>query len=143
MGRYTIHNRYSGRCLDADLNTINANGTKVQLWDCNGSAQQIWYVHSIDGYYVIQSARSGRVLDADPISMWRNGTTVRLWQYNGGANQKWSWWFDGLGDGFSSANSPYRSPTRTWSPSGATAPRAQLWDYGWGATQQLWSLVSV
>jgi len=33
---------YNGKCLDADLNTINANGTKVQLWDCNSTPQQTW-----------------------------------------------------------------------------------------------------
>ena len=36
-----IKNHYApGRCLDADLNTISSNGTKVQLWDSNSSVQQ-------------------------------------------------------------------------------------------------------
>ena len=30
------------RCLDADLGTINGNGTKVQLWTCNGATNQKW-----------------------------------------------------------------------------------------------------
>jgi hypothetical protein len=38
----TMTSGYDGRCLDADLNTINANGTRVQLWDCNGQPQQKW-----------------------------------------------------------------------------------------------------
>jgi hypothetical protein len=44
-----IRNRYSGRCLDADwgtvvngTNTIFTNGTKIQLWDCNGGHNQQW-----------------------------------------------------------------------------------------------------
>src|SRR5687767_915559 len=30
-----------GRCLDV-AGAINANGTNVQIWDCNGSVAQIW-----------------------------------------------------------------------------------------------------
>ena len=36
-------NQASGRCLDADLGTINQNGTKVQVWDCSGGTNQDWY----------------------------------------------------------------------------------------------------
>ena len=38
----SIQTKYNLRCLDADLNTIGGNGTKVQLWDCNGQPQQNW-----------------------------------------------------------------------------------------------------
>ncbi|HZM80855.1 MAG TPA: RICIN domain-containing protein [Candidatus Limnocylindrales bacterium] len=40
---FTIVNAASGRCLDADLGTINQEGTKVQVWDCAGGANQQWY----------------------------------------------------------------------------------------------------
>ena len=33
---------YTGRCLDADLNTINQQGTKVQVWNCSGGSNQQW-----------------------------------------------------------------------------------------------------
>lgn len=36
-------NEGSGRCLDADEPTLGHNGTKVQVWDCNGGANQQWY----------------------------------------------------------------------------------------------------
>jgi hypothetical protein len=36
-----IQSNYSGRCLDADLNSIARNGTVVQLWDCNAQSQQL------------------------------------------------------------------------------------------------------
>jgi endo-1,4-beta-xylanase len=29
-------------CLDADLGTIEQNGTQVQLWTCNGGRNQYW-----------------------------------------------------------------------------------------------------
>jgi hypothetical protein len=35
-------NTGSGRCLDADTGTIGQEGTKVQVWDCVGLANQIW-----------------------------------------------------------------------------------------------------
>ena len=45
---YQIQNLESGRCLDADLASINYQGTKVQLWDCNSNAyNQKWYFEYI------------------------------------------------------------------------------------------------
>jgi hypothetical protein len=45
---YQIINSASGRCLDADLGSINRGGTKVQLWDCNQNAyNQKWYFEHI------------------------------------------------------------------------------------------------
>jgi hypothetical protein len=37
-----IRNGQSGRCLDADLDTIGRNGTTVQLFDCWGGNNQKW-----------------------------------------------------------------------------------------------------
>lgn len=34
---------YNNRCVDADLDTIGGNGTKVQFWNCNGQPQQRFY----------------------------------------------------------------------------------------------------
>jgi Ricin-type beta-trefoil lectin domain len=40
---FRLVNQASGRCLDADLGTIGANGTKVQIWDCGSGTNQQWY----------------------------------------------------------------------------------------------------
>ncbi|HEX4959230.1 MAG TPA: RICIN domain-containing protein [Thermoanaerobaculia bacterium] len=40
---YRLVNRYSGRCLDADLGTIGHGGTKVQVWDCGSGTNQQWF----------------------------------------------------------------------------------------------------
>jgi endo-1,4-beta-xylanase len=40
-----IINQADGKCLDADLNNINTNGDKVQLWDC-------WYTGSVGSYQI-------------------------------------------------------------------------------------------
>jgi hypothetical protein len=40
---FRLVNRASGRCLDADLGTIGAGGTKIQVWDCGSGTNQQWY----------------------------------------------------------------------------------------------------
>src|SRR5437588_12966122 len=37
-----IRNYQSGKCLDADANFLGYNGDRVQLWTCNGGANQKW-----------------------------------------------------------------------------------------------------
>jgi hypothetical protein len=37
----TVVNTASGRCLD-DPGASTTNGTQLQIWDCNGSIQQVW-----------------------------------------------------------------------------------------------------
>ena len=80
-----IHSAKSGRCLDADLNTIGGNGTKVQLWDCNGQPQQKWYY---DGKFT-HSGYNARCLDADLNTIGGDGTKVQLWDCNGQPQQQW------------------------------------------------------
>ncbi|POX47688.1 RICIN domain-containing protein [Streptomyces sp. Ru72] len=92
-GRYRIHSYYNGKCLDADLNTIGSNGTKVQLWDCLSIdyGNQAWYVDTIgNGFYKIYSAYKPSCLDADLNTIGTNGTKVQLWDWIAGAeNQEW------------------------------------------------------
>jgi hypothetical protein len=81
-------NEDSGRCLDADANTIGGNGTKVQLWDCNGWSNQKWIYDAVS--HTIYSLYNGRCLDADLNTIGTNGTKMQLWDCNGWANQKWT-----------------------------------------------------
>jgi hypothetical protein len=37
-----VRNGHYGQCLDGDRNTIPANGSRVQLWACNGWTNQNW-----------------------------------------------------------------------------------------------------
>ncbi|MFW6693004.1 ricin-type beta-trefoil lectin domain protein [Streptomyces sp. MAR4 CNX-425] len=74
----------AGKCLDvAGANT--ANGTAVQLYDCNGTAAQHWTVGS-DG--TIRAL--GKCLDAAAAGT-ANGTRVQLWDCNGTSAQRWSY----------------------------------------------------
>jgi glucosylceramidase len=63
-----------------------ANGTKVQLWDCNGSGAQQW-THTASNQLV--NPQSGRCLDATGVSS-ADGTPLQIWDCGGGANQSWT-----------------------------------------------------
>jgi hypothetical protein len=72
-----------GKCVDvAGANT--ANGTPVQLYDCNGSAAQRWSVGS-DG--TIRAL--GKCLDVASGGT-ADGTPVQLWDCNGSGAQQWA-----------------------------------------------------
>jgi beta-glucanase (GH16 family) len=72
----------AGKCVDVAA-ANSANGTPVQLYDCNGSAAQQWTVGS-DG--TIRAL--GKCLDITDNGT-ADGSTVQLWDCGGGANQKW------------------------------------------------------
>ncbi|MGP4089296.1 ricin-type beta-trefoil lectin domain protein [Streptomyces sp. KR55] len=72
-----------GKCVDvAGANT--ANGTPVQLYDCNGTAAQQWTVNS-DG--TIRAL--GKCLDVASGGT-ADGTVVQLWDCNGTEAQRWN-----------------------------------------------------
>jgi predicted RNA-binding protein len=97
LGPYRFKSSYNNRCMDADLNTIGGNGTKVQLWDCLGANQnnQGWYFESTAtvGVYRVRSQYNvNKCLDADLNTIAGNGTKVQLWDCigTGQANQLWT-----------------------------------------------------
>jgi predicted chitinase len=72
-----------GKCVDV-AGASSANGTPVQLYDCNGTGAQQWTVGS-DG-----TLRAlGKCLDIVDQGT-ANGSLVQLWDCTGGQNQKWS-----------------------------------------------------
>ncbi|HEY4464820.1 MAG TPA: ricin-type beta-trefoil lectin domain protein [Streptosporangiaceae bacterium] len=78
----TIRLTKRGLCLD-DRNDSSRDGAVVQVWRCNGMANQQWLVWS-DG--TIQ--HNGLCLDARDYGT-TNGIKVQLWACTGRANQKW------------------------------------------------------
>ncbi|MEU1501982.1 arabinofuranosidase catalytic domain-containing protein [Streptomyces sp. NPDC005732] len=74
-----------GRCLDI-IGNGTANGTQVELWDCNGVGGQKW-VQRADGS--LFNPQSGRCLDS-PNGATANGTRLRIWDCNGSAAQKFA-----------------------------------------------------
>jgi hypothetical protein len=74
----------SSKCVD-DNNGSGTNGTKVQIWDCDGNtAAQNWTVNS-NGTLTI----AGGCMDITG-AKYTNGTLIELWACNGGANQQWT-----------------------------------------------------
>ncbi|MGW5327002.1 lectin [Streptomyces sp. NPDC004014] len=72
-----------GKCLDV-TGANSANGTAVQLYDCNGTAAQQWTVGT-DG--MIRAL--GKCLDVTGNST-TNGARLQIWDCVGSANQKWT-----------------------------------------------------
>jgi len=93
-----IYSYYNSKCMDVDSSRGGANGSKIQLWECIGSASnQQWYLTHVytsgDGirYYNVVSRAYFKCLDADvssgPVSY---GTKVQLWDcLPGASNQRW------------------------------------------------------
>ncbi len=74
--------RTLGRCLDLDGNGT-ANGTHLELYDCNGVGGQKW-VPQANGSLL--NPQSGRCLD-DPSGNTTNGTALQLYDCNGNIAQ--------------------------------------------------------
>ncbi|MGW5634439.1 lectin [Streptomyces sp. NPDC003832] len=73
----------AGKCVDV-AGANPANGTPVQLYDCNGTGAQRWTAGA-DG-----TLRAlGKCLDATGNGT-ADGTTVQLWDCTGGPNQRWT-----------------------------------------------------
>jgi len=77
-----------GKCVDV-ASAGSANGTAVQLYDCNGSAAQSWTVGT-DG--TIRAL--GKCLDVTGQGT-ANGTTIQIWDCNGSGAQQWTIETDG------------------------------------------------
>ncbi|MFI8858806.1 ThuA domain-containing protein [Streptomyces prasinus] len=73
----------NGKCLDVDGGG-SADGTKVQLWTCNGSGAQTW-TPAGDGTF----RALGKCLDVSGGAS-ADGTKVQLWTCNGSGAQKWA-----------------------------------------------------
>jgi hypothetical protein len=134
------------RCLDADLNTIGGNGTKVQLWTCliaednTVPANQAWYITQIpEGYYRLQNAYSGRYLDADLNTIGRNGTVIELWDYMPGGKNQW-FNFTQIPEGYLRLQNVYsgRYLDADLNTTGRDGTIVHLWDYVGGAKNQWW-----
>jgi len=116
----------AGKCLD-DTGGATANGTKIEIWDCNGGANQQW----TPNYGVLQV--SGKCLDVIGGGT-ANGTLVELWDCNGGANQVWQPQSNGTLLNPASGkclDDPALSTTN--------GTQLEIWDCNGGANQQ-WAL---
>ncbi|MEV7970797.1 PQQ-dependent sugar dehydrogenase [Sphaerisporangium sp. NPDC088356] len=116
----------AGKCLDV-AGAATADGTRVQLYGCNGTGAQSWTVSG----QVLKAL--GKCLDVAG-GATANGTKVQLWTCNGTGAQNWA----AQGDG------TLRNPAsgRCLDVSGnnsADGTAVTIWDCGTGANQK-WTL---
>ncbi|WP_329545310.1 ricin-type beta-trefoil lectin domain protein [Streptomyces sp. NBC_01356] len=118
----------AGKCLDV-AGGSSANGTAVQLYDCNGSTAQTWTVKA-DGS--VQAL--GKCLDVTSAST-ADGAQLQLYDCNGTGAQRWSY-NSTTGDVVNTAANKCLDVTGNSSANGA---RAQIWTCT-GAANQKWHL---
>jgi hypothetical protein len=118
----------SGRCVDVP-NAATANGTQVQLWDCDGSAKQRWAY----GTGKQLTVYGNKCLDAYGNGT-ANGTAVIIWDCHGGTNQQWNVNADGS---ISSAQSGLCLDASNAATANGT--KLILWTCN-GGTNQRWTL---
>jgi glucosylceramidase len=118
---------FGGKCADvAGANT--ANGTPIQLWDCNGTAAQDWTIGS-DG--TIRAL--GKCMDVSGGGT-ANGTIVQLWDCNGTGAQQWR-----INAARDIMNPQANKCLDATGVSSANGTRLQIWDCAGGANQK-WSV---
>ncbi|RYJ30024.1 putative secreted hydrolase [Streptomyces sp. L-9-10] len=116
-----------GKCMDV-ASASSANGTPVQLYDCNGSAAQKWTVAS-DG-----SLRAlGKCLDVKDNST-ADGAQLQLWDCTGGPNQRWA-----VPDARDIVNIQANKCVDVAGNSSANGTRLQIWTCT-GAANQKWTV---
>ncbi|MDE9364748.1 RICIN domain-containing protein [Luteipulveratus sp. YIM 133132] len=118
-------------CLDVDSNGGGRDGSKVQLWRCNGRANQKWLR---DGYHWRSVAYPSKCLDSVGSG---DGAKVQIWGCWNGTPQQWAGGRDGLvyngRPGY-----PVLDADRN---GGGDGTRVQMWHVVEGNNNQQWFFV--
>ena len=126
-----LHAVGAGKCLDVP-NGSSTPGVQLQIWDCNGQANQTWTRTSSNQLTVVAGGTQ-MCLDAYD-NQTAPGTKVETWTCNGGANQQWQVNSDGTITGTQSGLCLDVTGAST-----ANGALAELWTCN-GGTNQQWSL---
>jgi chitinase len=124
-GGTAIHG-YGGKCVDV-AGASTANGTKVDLYTCNGTGAQQW-THSGNTFRAL-----GKCLDVTAAGT-ANGTKVQLYDCNGTAAQAWT---AGANNSLVNTGSGKCLDVTDWST--ADGNQLQIWACG-GTANQSWTL---
>ncbi|MFE2065310.1 glycoside hydrolase family 27 protein [Streptomyces sp. NPDC059467] len=126
-----LHAVGAGKCLDVPNSTTTA-GTQVEIWSCNGGANQTW-THTTTDQLTVYPGSGQLCLDAYD-NQTAPGTKVEIWPCNGQRNQQWTLNSDGTITGA-------QSGLCLDVTGGATADGtlAQLWTCNGGSSQR-WTL---
>jgi len=129
-GNGPLHATGAGKCLDVNASTTTP-GTQLQIWDCNGGANQSWTRSGTD-QLTVYSGNDVRCADASGEGR-SNGTQVVIWNCNNQANQQWRFNADGTVTGVQSGLCLEVSGAGT-----ANGTKVQLWACT-GASNQKWT----
>jgi chitinase len=116
-----------GKCVDI-AGASSANGTAVQLYDCNGTGAQTWTIGADSTIRAL-----GKCLDVNAAGT-ANGSLVQIYDCNGTGAQQWQ----------APSNGTLRNPASgrcldAQNNSSANGTRLQIWDCFAGANQR-WTL---
>jgi len=114
----------AGKCIDV-AGANSANGTAVQLFDCNGTGAQQWTVASDGTLRVL-----GKCMDLTSAGT-ANGTTVQLFDCNGTGAQKWT-----VTSAHDIVNPQSNRCLDVTGNNSANGTRLQIWDCSGGANQK-------
>lgn len=78
--------KHNNLCLNAKGN--GKSGSKIILWTCNGSANEVW-THKSNGEFV-EKANGSKLCLNDPGYSTKNGTQLIVWACNNAPNEHWS-----------------------------------------------------
>lgn len=120
---------YGGKCVDV-AGAGTADGTAVQLYDCNGTDAQNWTVGSTGTLTAL-----GKCMDVTGAGT-ADGTEVQLYTCNGTGSQIWQ-----PGPNGSLVNPQSGKCLDATGPSSANGTRLQIWSCT-GAANQSWTLPS-
>jgi hypothetical protein len=90
---FYVYGVYAGKsmCLDV-AGASKANGAQVQIWTCNGTdAQKFYVLPTSNGFEKIINANSYKCLDLDGPSPGPWGSKLQQWDCHNGYNQQF--WF--------------------------------------------------
>ncbi|WP_370944826.1 ricin-type beta-trefoil lectin domain protein [Amycolatopsis sp. cg5] len=117
----------AGKCADI-AGANSANGTAVQLYDCNGTGAQSWTTNADGSLQAL-----GKCLDVTAAST-ANGAQIQLYDCNGTGAQKWT-----ANASKQLVNTGSGKCLDVSGNNSANGTRLQIWTCGAGANQQ-WSL---
>jgi len=116
-----------GKCVDV-AGAATANGTAIQLFDCNGTSAQSWGIAADGSLHAL-----GKCMDLVSGGT-ANGTKVQLFDCNGSGAQQWTYT-----SGHDLVNPASGRCLDATGVSSANGTRLQIWDCT-GATNQKWTV---
>ena len=96
QGAIKLVSKQSGKCFDVNA-AGTADGTQIQLWDCNGTGAQAFLLKDVgNGQYNLVNTNSNKCVDVSG-SGTADGTKIQIWTCNGTNAQRF--YFTDMGSG--------------------------------------------